>query len=68
MVGQPARRREELLEGGPLGNFALLRLPAVSPGIQVLVEEASHIKLVKRIGLGFLRTFSVSAFRKVSSL
>src|SRR5260370_40283111 len=48
MVAQPTRRREELLEGGPLRYFALLRLPAVSPGIQVLVEECSHVKFVKR--------------------
>src|SRR5260370_1130421 len=57
MLGQPGRRREELFEGGPFGNFALLRFPAVSAGIQVLVEESSHVKLVKRIGFGLLRNF-----------
>src|SRR5260370_35322548 len=64
MVAQPARRREKLSEGRPLGNLALLRLPAVSAGIQVLVEDASHVTLVKGIGLGFFGDFFGFRFQK----
>ena len=55
MVGQPGGRGKKLLERGPLGDFALLRLPAVAAGIQVLVEERADVELVEGIGFFLLR-------------
>src|SRR5438034_4789672 len=57
MIRQAAGGREELLKGRPLGNFALLGLPAVTAGIQVLVKEGSDIEFVKGIGFGLLWNF-----------
>ena len=57
MIGQPGRRRKELLEGRPLRDFPFLRPAAVAASIQVLVEERADVKLVERIGYWFLRNF-----------
>ena len=69
VIGEPGGRRQKFLERGPLGNFALLRLPAVAAGIQILIEESCRHRTRQRDwASGFSGTFSVSAFRKVSSL
>src|SRR6266704_6472174 len=57
MVRQPGGRREKLFEGGSLANLALLRLPAVSAGIQILVKKASDVKFIEGIGLRLLGNF-----------
>ncbi len=57
MIGQPGGRRQKLLERRPLGNFALLRLPAIAAGIQVLVEESADVEFIKGIGLGLFGDF-----------
>src|SRR5882762_10878585 len=57
MIGEATLGGEKLFEGRALRNFAFLGLPAVSTGIQVLVEEATYVKLVKRVGLGLFGNF-----------
>ena len=55
MLGQPRGRGQKLFKRRPLADFPLLRLPAVTAGIQILIKESPDVELVKRIRLRFLR-------------
>jgi hypothetical protein len=57
VVGEAGGRRQKFLERGPLGNFPFLRLPAVAAGVQILIEEAADVELVKGIGFRLLGNF-----------
>ena len=65
MIGQSAGRREKFLKRRPLGDFAFLRLAAISAGIEILIEERAHIEFVKRIGLRLFRNLFRFRFQKV---
>ena len=51
------RRRQKLFKRRPLGDFSLLRLSTVAARVEVLVEEASNVKLIEDIGRFLLRDF-----------
>src|SRR5437879_5904312 len=57
MVGKTGGGGKKLLEGGPLGNFALLRAAAVSAGVEILIEKRADVEFVERIRFGLVRNF-----------